>query len=199
MLASSSPRRIGFLHDLGLTFEAVAPDVDETVPPGASAEWLVADLAESKARSVAQLRPGALVIAADTVVSIDGEILGKPGDVAEARTMLIRLAGRVHNVHTGLAILDERETRIDVVASAVTMRDYRGDALEAYLATGESLDKAGAYGIQGEGSGLVASVSGCYTNVAGLPLCRLTAVLSELGIAGITPIRCGDAPDHRPA
>ena len=160
-------------------------DLEETLTPG-SLRDAVARLALDKARAVAA-RAGApaVVLGADTVVVIDGEALGKPADPAEARMMLRRLRGRTHEVITGVAVVDTRTPRADTVSvvSRVRMADYDEAALEAYVASGEPLDKAGAYAIQGAGGALVAGLEGSFTNVVGLPLVETARLLAAFGVA----------------
>ena len=192
MLASTSPRRRELITALGLPFEAAAADIDETRPPDLPPDVLVHELALEKARAVlARWSAALVVVAADTTVFLDGERLEKPVDAAHAETMLTRIAGRTHQVYTGIAVVSAADERSDVVVSHVTMRPATIQEIAAYVATGEPLDKAGAYGIQSEAS-LVASVDGCYTNVVGLPLCALALLVARSGqqITALAPI-CG--------
>ena len=188
ILASASPRRRELLASLGLTFEVVPSDADETLEPIALAE-AVAALALRKARAVAAARRGALIIAADTIVVIDGRALGKPADRAEARSMLQTLRGRTHEVMTGVAVLDAASGRhaSETVISRVTMAPYSDAAIDAYVAGGEPLDKAGAYAIQGAGGALVAGLKGSRSNVVGLPLETTAALLRGFGVAVSAP------------
>lgn len=171
VLASASPRRKHLLAHLGLTFDVVPTDADETWPdlePGPAAE----DVALRKAQAVD--RPEALVLAADTVVVLDGEILGKPADSDEAAATLRRLSGRTHTVVTGIALAYDGRTHTAHEQTRVTFADLSDAEIAAYVATGSSLDKAGSYGIQDEGGAfLVSGVQGDYFNVIGLPLRRL--------------------------
>ena len=182
ILASASPRRRELLASLGLTFEVVPSDADETLEPIALPE-AVAALALRKARAVAATRRGGLIVAADTIVVIDGRALGKPADRAEARAMLQTLRGRTHEVMTGVVVLDAASGRhaTETVISRVTMAAYSDAAIDAYVAGGEPLDKAGAYGIQGRAGRFISRIEGCYFNVVGLPLARLQQALNELG------------------
>lgn len=186
VLASASPRRRELLLDLGLQFQVVPADVDEG--PIAAAirdpERLVSALAEAKAKSVSSKHPEALVIGADTVVVLDGAILGKPADEIEAKAMLARLSGRTHRVYTGVAVVHGRSRRTKVCAevTGVTFGTLTAEVIERYVRTGEPLDKAGAYGIQGLGATLVERVDGCYFNVVGLPIYRLARLLEEFGL-----------------
>ncbi len=182
VLASASPRRRRLLEQLGLRFEVVPADVDESEEGGETASAHARRLALLKARSVAAARPDALVIGGDTVVTLHGEILGKPADGAEALRTLLRLQGHEHRVETGLAVVAPggREA-VDVVGADVRFRRFDRDFADAYVATGEPLDKAGAYGIQGYGAALVESIRGDYFAVMGLPVARLVELLGELG------------------
>lgn len=186
MLASASPRRRELLAALGLDFEVVPADIDETPRAGESADALVGRLSRGKAAAVAQLRPEvragrALVIAADTVVVLDGEVLGKPHDRVEARSFIGRLAGRSHRVLTGHALrLGEREV-CRVRRTEVTFRTLDDGELDRYAASGEGLDKAGGYAIQGLGSALVERIDGCYFNVVGLSVPTVVQLARRLG------------------
>ncbi|MGH9774096.1 MAG: Maf family protein [Candidatus Acidiferrales bacterium] len=184
ILASSSPRRAEILRQAGLAFEARAPHVDESRQPDETASDYVQRVARAKAGAAARSAQGPeIIIAADTVVLIDGLILGKPASREEARTMLRRLAGRTHEVLTGLAVLrlpDGKESHAEE-RTLLTLAVLSEDEIDAYLATGEPLDKAGAYAIQGRGARFVTRVEGNYFNVVGLPLARLCVILKELG------------------
>lgn len=169
ILASGSPRRLQLLQGLGWDVEVRRPDVDETPTPSEAPEALVARLSQSKAESVA--RHGAeVVLAADTVVALGADILGKPGNEARSRAMLRELSGREHQVLTGVCVVGPGGVRHSVVASTVVFRELSALEIETYVATGEPFDKAGAYGIQGHGIALVERVEGSYTNVIGLPV-----------------------------
>ena len=184
VLASGSPRRAEVLADAGFTFEAVSAGVDESRCEGEPAEAYVRRLAEVKARAVAaRISPPAIVIAADTVVVMDGEVLGKPASAEDAAQMLRRLDGRTHQVLTGLAVLKipGGAARVEIETTRVTFAPLTEAEIEAYVASGEPLDKAGAYAIQGRGGRFVARVEGCYFNVVGLPLARLYRILREMG------------------
>lgn len=180
VLASGSPRRRDILAALGLTFTVRRPDLEETIVPGESPESAVLRLAEKKADSVS-VAPGELVLAADTVVVLDGDLLGKPADDREAIEMLMRLSGCSHEVFTGLALRVERRTVSMVTRTEVTFRSFDRVECEAYVATGEPLDKAGAYGIQGFGSALVECIHGDFFNVMGLPVATLLRLFASLG------------------
>jgi nucleoside triphosphate pyrophosphatase len=146
-------------------------------------------LALAKARAVASRAPDAVVLGADTIVVVDGEVLGKPGGAAEAMRMLDRLRGRRHEVLTGVAVVRAPAggERMAVVRTEVTMREYSDAEIEAYVASGEPLDKAGAYAVQAAGGRLVARVDGCYTNVVGLPLTTTRRLLESMGVTGLRP------------
>ena len=179
ILASASPRRVTLLQQAGAVFTVVDPGPDRDWPGEASARSGVRALALDKARRVAATRPDAVVLGADTVVVIRGERLGKPANTAEERAMLMRLHGRRHEVWTGLALVHGPEQRTAAECTVVRMAKLSERDLDAYLATGESLDKAGAYGIQGLAGQFVKGIEGDYTNVVGLPLARLRALLEE--------------------
>ena len=159
----------------------VPEEVDGAVP---SASALATMLAERKARAVAERRRGDLVLGADTVVAVDGRSLGKPADASEARRMLRRLRGRSHEVVTGVALADAASGALSVAwrESRVVMRDYGEGEIEAYVASGEAMDKAGAYGVQDAAFSPASHVRGCYANVIGLPLCTVSSMLEELGL-----------------
>lgn len=181
VLASASPRRRDLLEQLGLVFDVVAPDVDESVLAGEEATLYVRRLAEAKASGVDA--PGdALVIAADTTVDLGGDILGKPADAEEARRMLRRLSGRTHRVHTGVAVRLGGQIRVDVATTFVTMTALTPAAIDWYVGTGEPLDKAGAYALQGSAAVFVERVRGSVSNVVGLPLHTLVRLAGELGV-----------------
>ena len=184
VLASASPRRKDLLADLGLPFDVRPADVDETPQPGESPEALVARLAGSKAEAGARATgPDAVVVGADTIVAIGDDVLGKPADAVGAADMLRRLAAATHRVLTGVAVaVTARPTALEVVTTDVTFRSLTADEIAAYVATGEPLDKAGAYGIQGQGGALVASIDGPYDNVVGLPLECVRRLLAAAGM-----------------
>lgn len=182
VLASASPRRRDLLGLLGIPFTIAASGTDETPPPGAPPEQAAELLAVAKARSVAARHPGVFVLGADTVVTVDGLILGKPRDAREGAWLLRLLSGRAHRVPTGVALIAPDGTVRSLVETAtVTMRPYTDVAISAYLASDEPWNKAGAYAVQGAGGALVAAVAGCYTTVVGLPLCRVAALLRDAG------------------
>jgi septum formation protein len=192
VLASSSPRRRELLAHLGVPFRVVPADVAETLAPHLPISAAVAELAERKARAVAAELDSGLVVGADTVVVLDRTVLGKPRDPADAEEMLRTLRGRTHEVITGVAVVDAATGRGErsAVVSAVQMRDATDTEIAAYVATGEPLDKAGSYAVQGAGGALVAAVEGCFANVVGLPLCETAVLLRRRGIviAGSNPV-----------
>ncbi len=171
------------LEAAGIRISIVAPSIDESPRPGEDPIAYALRLAVEKARSVAVRPAPAAVLAADTVVALDGEILAKAADEAEARSMLARLSGRTHVVHTAVAVIERERTLTDVVSTRVRFRALSEDEIARYVATGEPMDKAGAYGIQGAGGALVAAVEGSYTNVVGLPLEETLRLLSLMGVA----------------
>lgn len=182
VLASASPRRRQLLEQLGLSIEVRPAAVDETALSGERPGAHVERLAREKAEAVARLEPDALVLGGDTVVVLDDEILTKPADAADAVEMLLRLEGRAHRVETGVAIVaPDGRTAVAVVSADVRFRSFDREMAESYVATGEPLDKAGAYGIQGYGSVLVESIRGDYFAVMGLPVARVVRLLEELG------------------
>jgi nucleoside triphosphate pyrophosphatase len=181
LLASASPRRRMLLEAVGLELLIVAPAIDETPREGEEPVAYAVRLATEKARSVASGRRTSAVVAADTVVALDGAILAKAADEREARSMLARLAGRTHAVHTAVAVIAGGRLLLDVVSTLVRFRALGEDEIARYVATGEPMDKAGAYGIQGAGGALVAEVNGSYTNVVGLPLEETLRLLELVG------------------
>ncbi|NLB36089.1 MAG: septum formation inhibitor Maf [Clostridiales bacterium] len=177
ILASASPRRKELLEKAGIEFETVVPETDETVTGSLNAEEAVVTIAKRKAQTVAAEYPGRLVLAADTVVALDGEILGKPLNKAQAAEMLRHLSGKTHSVYTGVCIAENREIRSFTQMTRVKFYDLTQDEIDAYVRTGEPIDKAGAYGIQGRGCLLVESIEGDYFNVVGLPVARVVRAL----------------------
>lgn len=195
ILASNSPRRRQLLALGGWPFSIQPADIDERELPGEAPEGYVLRLAEEKAlaanRRTDPRAPESAVIASDTTVALDGAILGKPADAAEAVEMLAHLRGRWHQVFTGIAVLRRADAvlRSEVCATDVLMRAYTDAEMRAYAASGDPLDKAGAYAVQHAGFHPVERVRGCYPSVMGLPLCRVTHLLDALGIpagSGIT-------------
>ena len=182
VLASSSPRRRELLTLIGIPHTVSPADIDETPFAGEQPQPHAERLARGKATVVAAREPNALIVAADTIVVVDGDILGKPRDEAEAARMLRRLSGRDHIVMTGVAAQWRGRIRSDVVQVGVTFRSLSDDDIARYIRTGEPMDKAGAYGIQGYGATIVDRVDGDYFAVMGLPLNRLVRLLEELGL-----------------
>jgi septum formation protein len=184
ILASSSPRRAEILHHAGISFSVLSSAIDESPLPGEPPEKLVHRLADAKAELVVARAVGpAIILAADTVVAIDGQILGKPRSTDEARQMLELLSGRTHSVITGvsLARLPEMQRRQFVDTTLVHFAKLSNEDISSYLATEEPYDKAGAYAIQGRARRYIPRIEGCYFNVVGLPLSRVVAALHELG------------------
>jgi septum formation protein len=197
VLASASPRRRELLAALGASFTAVATDAEEqpTAPPAPIAAALPplplppgdhpTLLAWRKAHAAHGHAPGAVVLGADTVVAVDAAVLNKPADAAHARQMLARLSGRAHTVYTGLCVLRDEQFWLDAVAAEVEFHPLSAETIDAYIATGEPFDKAGAYGVQGHGGALVRAVRGSYTAVVGLPLPATHRLLTAAGVAGL--------------
>lgn len=178
VLASASPRRRELLAQLGVPFDIVVSDVPETPAPGESPEAFARRAARDKAAEVARRCPDALVLAADTVVVVDGDILGKPRDRADARRMLATLSGRTHEVLTAVAVMVPGGDVEDVlVRSSVEFRVLDARAIEDYLDSDEPYDKAGAYAVQGAAQRFVLQVRGSYTNVVGLPVDEVRTLL----------------------
>ena len=184
ILASASPRRAEVLRNAGIQFSVLSSAVDETPVPGESPQDLVRRLALSKAELVAARAVGpAIVIAADTIVVLEGAILGKPRTSEDARQMLAKLSGRTHTVMTGIWLirLPDVERREFIETTHVHFASMSKEEIEKYLSSGEPFDKAGAYAIQGSGGRFIPRIDGCYFNVVGLPLARLCKELTELG------------------
>jgi septum formation protein len=181
ILASQSPRRRELLSLMGLTFDIVVSEVEETVPENIGPGELVEQLALDKAQAVRELHPEACVVGADTIVYIDGEIMGKPSDDADAARILNRLQGRTHTVYTGVAVLTPSGTDVRHDATRVTFAPMSEKEIAWYVGTGEPRDKAGAYGIQGPGGMFVERVEGNYFTVIGMPLPLLYHMLQSAG------------------
>ena len=189
VLASASPRRRGFLHQLGYDFEALSPGTEEIPRPGEAAEAYVLRNAREKAADVAaRISPRAVVVAADTVVVLRGRIMEKPASEEGAREMLRALAGQVHQVITGVCVrglgpAGAAQERAFAVATDVEFKELPEEEIDAYVKSGEPMDKAGAYAIQGRAAYMVRRICGSYTNVVGLPLAELEETLSkEFGV-----------------
>jgi len=177
ILASASPRRRELLTQAGLRFDVHAADIDETRRDGEEPAAYVQRLALEKAQAVLELRPDAVVLGADTTVVLDGNVLNKPADMAEAETMLRSLSGREHQVLTGIAVVSRDAQRQHVETTRVFFAPIPKDDLAHYLSTGDSLDKAGAYGIQGYAARWIPRIEGDFFNVVGLPLAATIRLL----------------------
>jgi len=191
ILASQSPRRYELLKQMGLDFEVVPSKIIEDCVQAESPREHVIRLAEAKARDVASKYQDRWVVAADTIVYINGSILGKPKCREETVEMLRRLIGQEHRVVTGLSVchLEKGESDKEAVQTVVRMKPLTSVEMEWYVQTGEPFDKAGGYAIQGVGSFMIESIQGSYTNVVGLPLCELIQMLNRLGAIKIS--ECG--------
>jgi nucleoside triphosphate pyrophosphatase len=183
-LASASPRRLELLRQAGVTFTVVPSRIDEHVRPGEAPEVYALRVAREKATDVTVRQPGNWVLGADTIVAIDNTILGKPRDEADGLRMLHSLSGRTHRVMTAFVLLDPdgQMYASQVITSRVLFKPLSDEQIHEYLATGEPFDKAGAYAVQGIGAALVEKVEGSYTNVVGLPLDEVLAVLHSAGL-----------------
>lgn len=184
ILASASPRRRELLEGAGISFEVVSapPEEEDRVEPSLLPRDFTMRRALAKASWAASRRPEAAVLGADTVVVLEGEVFGKPSDAATAHQMLSRLSGRTHQVLTGFAVVTSKSGRTQVVETDVSFRTLDGDLVERYVDSGEPMDKAGSYAIQGAGAYLVNRVMGSYTNVIGLPLPEVLVVLADCGV-----------------
>ena len=184
ILASNSPRRRELLGQMGIKgFKVAAPDVDETVEGNLHPAQIVEELSLRKAKAAAVKNDGdGLIIAADTVVALEGAVLGKPRDERDAFSMLSALSGNRHDVYTGVTVMLGGRVVTEHERTSVTFRDVEPEEIRAYIATGEPMDKAGAYGIQGRGALLVSGIQGDYCNVVGLPVYRLGRILAGLGV-----------------
>lgn len=196
ILASQSPRRRELLERMGLSDFLIRPAQGEEIfDPSLTPAQLVEALSRQKAEEIsAGAVPEDIVIAADTVVSVDGRVLGKPRDEAEAADMLSALSGREHTVYTGLTVRRGGEAVTEHEATAVRFRPLTRGEIAAYVATGEPMDKAGSYGIQGYGCLLVEGITGDYFNVVGLPVCRLGQILARFGVE---PLRLAAEKERR--
>ncbi len=180
VLASGSPRRAELLSQIGVTFQACRSDVQESGHSGNAVE-VTQKLALLKAKAIANHYPEAIVIGADTLVSLNGTLLGKPADEADARAMLTLLQGTSHEVVTGIALVHAKPARdiVWVERTTIYFRELKRAEINTYIASGEALDKAGAYGIQGRAAAFVKRIEGCYFNVVGLPLASLVEQLRK--------------------
>jgi septum formation protein len=194
VLGSGSARRRELLKVAGLSFTVARPDIDETPGPSEPPAHYVLRLSREKAAALPaqSIPPNAVIITADTTVVESGEIIGKPADPDEARAMLRRLRGHPHHVLTGVSVRDTAtgHTASTLTETSVNVRDYTDAEIEAYIASGDPFDKAGAYAVQHPEFRPVASLDGCLTNVIGLPLCTLCAMLREVGIEAPHPPPC---------
>lgn len=183
ILASASPRRRQLLEQVGLCFDIQASAIAEDVKPGLPPAELAKSLAADKATAVAATADSqTVVIGADTIVVYKGEVFGKPNNQDQAKAMLHSLAGRQHQVITGVAVVAGGEIFSDCAVTLVTFRDLTETEIDSYIGTAEWMDKAGAYGIQGMGALLVERIEGCYANVVGLPLVTLSRLLLRVGV-----------------
>jgi septum formation protein len=185
VLASASPRRKHLLENLGLTLNIIPSGIDEPENDDIAPEEYVKNLALSKAEAIAkQLDIPSVVLGADTTVVIDGMSLGKPDNYDDAYEMLQRLSGRTHRVVTGFAIIDTATKQVisDYESSEVRFKELTPEEIHYYVKTGEPMDKAGAYAIQGLGSAFVMGIKGCYTNIVGLPVFKIALILKDLGL-----------------
>ncbi|MEI7850899.1 MAG: Maf family protein [Kiritimatiellales bacterium] len=176
ILASTSPRRAELLKSAGLAFEVVRPDADEKLHMGETPVEYAVRTAREKAESLS-VPPNTVLLGADTVVAIEGQILGKPADDNDARAMLRLLSGKMHEVITGVCLRSSEKSVCFHAATAVLFRDLSEEEIAAYVATGDPLDKAGAYAIQNGAAGMVRRIDGSYSNVVGLPLCEVIEAL----------------------
>jgi septum formation protein len=185
ILASTSPRRREILGLLGVPFEVIDPEFEEMVSEHVSMKDEVLDFAAGKARSVAKKHPESIVIGSDTMISLDGEKIGKPGDIDDARRILRLLAGKIHRIFTSVVILDSvGGPGLQIVETVfVKMRAYTEEEINRYLSLNESLDKAGAYSIQGQGRKLIASIRGDYLAAVGMPLRPIADYLKSRGMS----------------
>ncbi len=187
VLASASPRRQELLYNAGIEFAIEPADIDETPRPGETAQACAERLAQEKALKIAPLHPEAYTLGADTIVVVDGQILGKPADNADAERMLRLLSGRTHQVITGVCLVNPLKTASSAefaVASSTTkviLSELSPDEIRDYVATGEPVDKAGAYAIQGRASRWIPKIEGDYSNVVGLPIALVYRMLREAG------------------
>ncbi|ANE47166.1 septum formation protein Maf [Paenibacillus swuensis] len=189
ILASSSPRRQELIRTLGIPYSIRVSNADETTAPGMLPQAIVESLSLCKAQTVLDLltheeRSDKHIIGSDTIVVLDGEVLGKPRNERDAHRMLTRLQGRVHEVYSGVAVIQASDGKYEVAhnMTRVTMKPLDAAAIDRYIATGEPMDKAGSYAIQGIGATMVTSIEGDYFNVVGLPLSLLSDLLAKFGI-----------------
>lgn len=193
ILASSSPRRKELLKSLGISFKVIPSNLEEVQLDGEVPARAAVRLAQAKALAVARRFPEAVVLGADTVVLLGKEVMGKPKSLAEAERMLKKLSGRTHLVITGFCLLNPEDNRVikKAITTKVKMKRFSPAELKGYLKSGEPLDKAGAYAVQGIGAFLIKSVQGSYSNVVGLPLAEVSEAFKELGIPYLKVSRDG--------
>lgn len=184
ILASASPRRRELLQRTLLRFRVIPSHTEETRRDEEPPQTYVARIAAEKARAVAERQPGFWILAADTIVALEGQVFGKPTNLDNARQMLTTLSGHPHQVLTAFVLLDPtgKTTAAEIVTSQVIFKELSASEVAAYLATGEPFDKAGAYAFQGKGRDLIAQVSGSYSNIIGLPMDEVTAALRAVGL-----------------
>jgi septum formation protein len=182
ILASGSPRRRELLKGLGLEFQVIPADIDETLLTSESPQSLVERLSITKAKAITKSYPDALVIAADTTVALGNQVLEKPKDREENKLFIERLQGRKHDVFTGHALMYKGRLESIVKRSEVHFRPLGNEEINAYVATGEGLDKAGGYGIQGRGAALIPHIVGCYFNVMGMSVAAVVELAAKLGV-----------------
>ena len=181
VLASASPRRAALLREAGWPFEVAPVDLDETLRPGETAQAYVERLAQAKAAAAASKDPEAVVLGADTTVVVQGQVLGKPVDSADAARMLRLLSGRTHDVLTGICLRKGLRSLVHVESSRVRIAALSDAEIEWYIGTGEPFDKAGGYAVQGLASRFIEAVDGSYSNVVGLPVASVNSLLKQLG------------------
>jgi len=181
VLASASPRRAALLREAGWAFEVAPVDLDETLRPGETAQAYVERLAQAKAAAAASKDPEAVVLGADTTVVVQGQVLGKPLDSADAARMLRLLSGRTHDVLTGICLRKGLRSLVHVESSRVRIAALSDAEIEWYIGTGEPFDKAGGYAVQGLASRFIEAVEGSYSNVVGLPVASVNSLLKQLG------------------
>lgn len=188
ILASSSPRRQSYFQDLGLQYRVHAADIDERLLPEEKPQVFVERMAVEKASPVMDLYPDSWIVAADTVVTLADFVLGKPRDHADAVSMLMQLSGKEHRVLTGICLGCRQEgvVAVQAVSTRVVFSPFSESVARAYVATGEPMDKAGSYGIQGQGAFLVKEIMGSYSNVVGLPLSELLVMLEGYGVIAVS-------------
>ena len=183
ILASASPRRQELLRQVGCDFTVIISDIIEDNNQDLLPQELAMLQAKEKAMDVfSKVNSNDIVIGADTIVVFQGQVYGKPKDISDARQILTTLSGNEHQVITGISVVNDGNVWTDFVSTTVKFSDVSAEEIETYLATGEPMDKAGAYGIQGMGALLVESIQGCYTNIVGLPLNKLSDVLKKAGV-----------------